>query len=412
MSAASSSWQRGVVRADFPILDQAVNGHPLVYLDNAATSQKPRAVIEAMQRFYERDNSNVHRGIHTLSHRATVAYEGARERAAEFLGAADASEIIFTRGTTEAINLVANSWGGAFLREGDRVLLTEMEHHSNLVPWHLLAERLKLELLHVPITGDDGLLDLERVDGLLDAGVKLFAFTHVSNTLGTVNPAAELCRRARERGIITLVDAAQSAGHQPVNAREIGCDFLAASGHKLCGPTGIGILYGRRDLLDAMPPFLGGGEMILKVGLSASTFKKAPQRFEAGTPPFAEAVGLRAAMDYLDDIGREAIFEHDRELARHARAGLADLPGIRLLGTPDGAGIVSFHFDEIHAHDIVTFADQAGIAMRGGHHCTQPLMTRLGLDSTTRASFYFYNTREEADRLVETMARIHKFFTG
>ena len=412
MRGALSSLNGGSIRADFPILDQKVNGHPLVYLDNAATSHKPRPVMEAMTRFYECDNSNVHRGIHALSHRATVAYEGARERAAEFLGAADSSEIIFTRGTTEAINLVANSWGGAFLREGDRVLLTEMEHHSNLVPWHLLATRLKLELVHVPITGDDGLLDLDRVDGLLDSGVKLFAFTHVSNTLGTVNPAAELCRRARERGIVTLVDAAQSAGHQPVDVREIGCDFLATSGHKMCGPTGIGILYGRRELLEVMPPYMGGGEMILKVGLSSSTFKKAHQRFEAGTPPFAEAVGLRAAMDYVDNVGRAAIFEHDRELARRTRAGLAELPGIRLLGTDDGAGIVSFHFDAIHAHDIVTFADQAGIAMRGGHHCTQPLMTRLGLDSTTRASFHFYNTREEVDRLVETMSRIHRFFTG
>lgn len=400
-------------REDFPILAQQVHGKPLVYLDNAATTQKPRQVIAALSDYYEKDNANVHRGIHALSHRATEAFEGARERTARFINAADAHEVIFTRGTTEAVNLLAHTWGDTFIGEGDTILLTEMEHHSNLVPWQLLAERRKAKLEFLPITGDEGLLNLERLDRLLHPGVKLFAFTHISNSLGVINPAAELCARAREKGVATFVDAAQSAGHGPLDVRALGCDFLAFSGHKMCGPTGIGVLWGRKELLDEMPPFHGGGEMILSVEYQKSSYKSPPHRFEAGTPPIAQAIGLAAAMDYLDSVGRERILEYGHSLADLAARELRALPGIRLLGPEvERAGIVSFHFEDVHAHDIVTFADQKGIALRGGHHCTQPLMKRLGLSSTARASFYFYNTQEEAERFVEVIAELHKFFSG
>jgi cysteine desulfurase/selenocysteine lyase len=400
------------LRKDFPILDQQVHGHPLVYLDNAATSQKPRAVIEALSRFYENDNANVHRGIHELSRRSTEAFEGARDRAAGFIHARAASEIIFTRGTTEAINLLAHTWGAKNLKSGDTILLTEMEHHSNIVPWQLLAARSGAKLAYLPVTGDDGLLDLSRLDGLLgDSSVKLFAFTHVSNTLGTINPAAELCARARRRNIVTLVDAAQSAGHRPVDVQEIGCDFMAFSGHKLCGPTGIGVLYGRRELLDGMPPFQGGGDMIASVDYFASTWKDAPHKFEAGTPDFAGAVGLHAAMDYLTAVGCDKIARHDQELSAYAYEQLSRLRGIRLFGPKkERSGVVSFLLYNVHAHDVVTVADQLGVALRGGHHCNQPLMKKLGVESTARASFYFYNTAGEVDRLFEVLTEIQKFF--
>lgn len=409
MSRKATDW--AAIRKDFPILDQTVNGFPLVYLDNAATSQKPQAVLEAMDRFYLRDNSNVHRGIHELSRRATVAYEAARDRAARFLNARESAEIIFTRGTTEGINLVANTWGPKNLKAGDTILLTEMEHHSNIVPWQLLAARVGAKLAYVPITGDEGLLDLSRLDALLGDTVKLFAFTHVSNTLGTVNPVAELCERARKRGIVTVVDAAQSAGHRPVDVRELGCDFLAFSGHKLCGPTGSGVLFGRRELLEEMPPFQGGGDMISNVDFFQSTWNEVPHKFEAGTPDFAAAIGLRAALDYIAAIGCDKIAQHDEELAALAMEKLSRLKGIRLLGPKKNhAGVLSFLMHNIHAHDVVTVADQRGVALRGGHHCNQPLMKRLGVDSTARASFYFYNTPEEIDRLVEALAETKKFF--
>ena len=401
------------VRDDFPILHQQVNGKPLVYLDNAATAQKPRAVIDALSRFYEHDNANVHRGLHALSNRATDAYEGARARVARFINAADPAEIIFTRGTTESINLVAASWGGANLKPGDVILLTEMEHHSNLVPWQLVAQRTGARLRYLPVLGAnvEGGLDLAQLASLLTPEVKLFAFTHVSNTTGTINPAAELCAAARARGIITVVDGAQSIGHMPVDVRALGCDFYAFSGHKMAGVTGIGALYGRRALLDAMPPYQGGGGMISVVEYHASKWKPAPERFEAGTPNYADAVALGAACDYLDALGRDAIARHDGELAQLAYEKLAGLPGIRLLG-PTGArsGLVSFAFAEVHAHDIVTFADEDGIALRGGHHCNQPLMRKLGLTSTTRASFYVYNTPAEIDVLVISLRRILTFF--
>jgi cysteine desulfurase/selenocysteine lyase len=404
-----SAWDR--IRDQFPILDQQVNGHPLVYLDNAATTQKPLAVTGVLDRFYAKDNSNVHRGLHALSMRSTDAYEGARSRVARFVGAATPEEIVFTRGTTESINLVAASWGGENLKKGDVILLTEMEHHSNIVPWQMVARRTGATLRYVPVTGDEGLLDLSSLDTLLTPEVKLFAFTHVSNTLGTINPAAELCARARKVGAVTLVDAAQSIGHMPIDVREIGCDFLALSGHKMASVTGIGALYGRRALLDAMPPWQGGGGMISRVEFQESLWKPSPERFEAGTPNVGDAIALGASCDFLDTLGRDAIREHDGALARTAYERLSALPGIRIIG-PKGerGGLVSFSFRDVHAHDVVTFADEDGIALRGGHHCNQPLMKKLGLTSTVRASFYVYNEEREIDALVASMARTLKFF--
>src|ERR1700675_2988206 len=328
IAASSVDWN--ALREDFPILREQAHGHPLIYFDSAATSQKPRAVIDALRHFYEHDNANVHRGLHALSTRATEAYERSRARVAQYLGAASSDEIIFTRGTTESINLVAQAWGEKFVREGDIILLTEMEHHSNLVPWQLLAERIGARLRFVPVR-DDGTLALEQLPSLLTPEVKIFSFTHISNSLGTINPVAKLCQRARAMGVLTLVDAAQSAGHLPVDVQELGCDFLAFSGHNMCGPTGIGVLYGRAELLDAMPPWHGGGEMIVSVTLEKSVFKKAPHRFEAGTPNIAGAIGLAAAIDYIESIGRAAIFEHDSQLARYAMERLAELPGMRVL---------------------------------------------------------------------------------
>lgn len=398
------------MREEFPILREQAHGRPLIYFDNAATTQKPRAVLDAVRRYYEHDNANVHRGLHTLSARATEAYERARQTVADYTGAATADEIVFTRGTTESINLVAQAWGGKFLRSGDIILLTEMEHHSNLVPWQLLAERTGARLRFVPVR-DDGSLDLDRLSSLLTPEVKLFAFTHISNSLGTINPVTELCRKAREIGAITVVDAAQSAGHKPVNVQEIGCDFLAFSGHKMCAPTGIGVLYGRAEVLGSLPPWQGGGEMIVSVTLEKSSFKKAPHRFEAGTPNIAGAIGLAAAIDYIEKIGRAAIFEHDSELTRYALERFRELPGIRVLGPSDERGaIVGFVMDAAHPHDLTTFADQYGLAMRGGHHCNQPLMRRFGVTGTTRASFYFYNTKEEIDRMLEILQKAAKFF--
>ncbi|HSY09846.1 MAG TPA: cysteine desulfurase [Candidatus Dormibacteraeota bacterium] len=410
--STAPNWEK--LRADFPILNQKVHGKPLIYFDNAATSQKPRAVIDALVHYYEHDNANVHRGIHELSNRSTAAFEAARARAAKFINAKSADEIVFVRGTTEAINLVASSWGLKNLKSGDVILLTEMEHHSNLVPWQLLAQRTGAKISYVPVTGDEGLLDLSKLDSLLTKQVKIFSMVHISNSLGTVNPVAELCVRARKLGIVTLVDGAQSAGHLPVDVQAIGCDFFAFSGHKICGPTGIGVLWGRREILDAMPPYQGGGEMILSVSYDKTEFKHAPHRFEAGTPDISGPIGLHAAMDYLDAIGRENIWKHDQELANYACEKLAALKDIRLFGpklnSESRAGLVSFLLKGVHAHDVVTLADQAGVALRGGHHCTQPLMHKLGVESTARASFYFYNTRAEVDRFVEVVKEIQKFF--
>jgi len=403
------------LRVDFPVLDQHVGGHPLVYLDNAATTHKPRAVIDAVARFYERDNSNVHRGLHALSMRATDGYEAARVRMAKFINAADSAEIVFTSGTTASVNLVAQSWARENLKPGDVVLCTEMEHHSNMVPWQVVCQQTGATLKYVPVIGDDAEegLDMAAFDAMLTEQVKLVAFTHISNTLGTTNPAAEMCAKAKAVGALTLVDGAQSVGHEDVDVQAMGCDFYVFSGHKMVGPTGIGVLYGRRELLDAMPPWQVGGGMISIVEYAGSQWKPSPERFESGTPNVADAVGLHAAMDYLDSVGRPKIGQHEAELAALAYEGLKDLPGIRILGPRSGlprAGLVSFAFGGVHAHDVVTFADQDGVALRGGHHCNQPLMSKLGLPSTTRASFYLYNTPADVDALVASMRRILSFF--
>ena len=408
-SAKTVDW--AALRKDFPVLDQQVHGHPLVYLDNAATSQKPRQVVQALVNYYERDNANVHRGLHELSNRATTAFEAARERAARFINARSADEIVWTRGTTEAINLVAAAWGNKFIKAGDVILLTEMEHHSNIVPWQMLAEELGVEISYLPINGDRGLLDLNWLDESLTDRVKLLSLVHISNSLGTINPVIELCAKARKLGITTLVDAAQSAGHRPLDVQEIGCDFLAVSGHKMCGPTGIGFLYGRGEVLEQMPPYHGGGEMILTAEYQKSSYKGPPHRFEAGTPDISGPIGLHAAMDYLDAIGREKISEHDQELGAYAYEKLMSLKNIRIFGPHVGrAGLVSFLLNDIHAHDVTELANQRGVALRGGHHCTQPLMRKLGVESTSRASFYFYNTTAEIDRLLDVLKEIQTFF--
>src|SRR6266496_2580086 len=409
MAGGGVDWK--AIREDFLILRERAHGHPLIYFDSAATSQKPQAVLDALRNYYEHNNANVHRGLHELSSRATEAYETSRQHVAKYIGAATADEIIFTRGTTEGINLVAQAWGGKFFRAGNVILLTEMEHHSNLVPWQLLAARTGVRLRFVPVR-DDGTLAIEQLPSLLTPEVKLFGFTHISNSLGTINPVAELCEKARAVSALTLVDAAQSTGHMPIDVRELGCDFLAFSGHKMCGPTGIGALYARAEILDSMPPYHGGGEMIVSVTLEKTTFKKAPHRFEAGTPNVAGAIGLAAAIDYIEQIGRPAIFEHDSQLAHYAAERLTELPGMHVLGpTEERGALVGFVIDAAHPHDLTTFADQYGLALRGGHHCNQPLMRRFGVSGTTRASFYFYNTTEEIDRMIEILHAAVRFFS-
>jgi cysteine desulfurase/selenocysteine lyase len=402
------------LRADFPILHQQVSGHPLVYLDSAASSQKPRQVIDALVRYYERDNANVHRGLHELSNRATAQFEAVRTQVARFLGAESPDEIIFTRGTTEGVNLIAQVWANHFLRAGDVILTTGMEHHSNLVPWQIAASRCGAVVKYVPVL-DDGTLDLDAMQALMAEGdVKLLSCVHVSNSLGTINPVADICAWARARGIVTLVDGAQSVGHMPVDVRAIGADFYVFSGHKLCAPTGIGVLYGRRQLLATLPPWHGGGEMIDSVTLEGSTFKDAPARFEAGTPDIAGVIGLGAAMDYLETIGIDTIHQHGRELIHATMEKLSEVRGLRVLGPPlpaERATLAAFTIDGTHPHDLVEYANTKGIALRGGHHCTQPLMRRFQVPGTSRASFYFYNTHQEVDRLVEVLHQAVKFFS-
>jgi len=410
-SSLSTNWS--VLRKDFPILGQEINGHPLIYFDNAATSQKPRSVLDAITRYYEHDNANVHRGIHELSNRATGAYEAARERVAKFINARAAQEIVFTRGTTEGINLVANTWALAHLKPGDKILLSDLEHHSNLVPWQMVAERTGAKLEYVPITGDEGTLDLSRLDEQLTDGVKLLSITHISNSMAVVNPVADICARARKRGVVTVIDAAQSAGHLPLDVQTMGCDFLAFSSHKICGPTGMGVLYGRRELLENLPPYQGGGEMISKVEYFHTDYNVPPHRWEAGTPHIEGAVGLHAALDYLDAIGRDQIFTHDQELAQHCATRLAEFPDIRIFGPKqDRAGLVSFVLPHAHALDVATMLDQRGVAVRMGHHCNQPLHDKLGVPATLRASFYFYNTEDEVDRFIEILHKVNKLFAG
>jgi cysteine desulfurase / selenocysteine lyase len=408
--AAKTQVDWPALREEFPILRERINGHPLIYFDSAASSQKPTAVLDVVRNYYEHENANVHRGLHALSARATEHYEKSRQRVADFIGAKTADEIVFTRGTTESINLVAQAWGGKFLKQGDVILLTEMEHHSNLVPWQLLAEKIGAKLRFVPVN-DDGTLKIDKLDALLTREVKIFAFTYVSNSLGTINPVVDLCAKAKSVGAVTLIDAAQAIGHMPLNVQELGCDFLAFSGHKMCAPTGIGALYGRSEMLEATPPYHGGGEMIVSVSLEKSSFKQPPHRFEAGTPNIAGAIGLAAAIDYLEGIGREQIFQHDVDLAQYALERMTKLSGLRIIGPmKNRAGVISFVMDAAHPHDLTTFADRYGLAMRGGHHCNQPLMKRFGVPGTTRASFYLYNTREEVDRMIDILQKAIEFF--
>jgi cysteine desulfurase / selenocysteine lyase len=400
------------VRQDFPILEAEVNGVPLVYLDNAATTQKPVQVLDAMDRYYRTGNANVHRGMHELSRRATTAFESARERVARFLGTEDPSEVIWTRGTTEAINLVASSWGSENVRPGDEILLSEMEHHSNLVPWQLLAARTGARLRFLPIT-DEGTLDLASLDSLLSPRTRLVALQQISNALGTIHPVEEITRRAQAVGARVLIDGAQGAAHHPVNVRALGADFYAFSGHKMCGPTGIGVLWGKRELLESMPPYQGGGEMISLVEHDRSTWAAVPHKFEAGTPNIAGAVGLAAAIDYLESVGTDRILRHEQALVAYALDRLEGLPGIRLFGPRDPqlrSGIISFLIGDAHAHDISTILDAEGVAVRAGHHCAQLLMRRMGVSATARASFYLYNTREEVDRWIQAMGTVLELF--
>jgi cysteine desulfurase/selenocysteine lyase len=401
------------IRADFPILDQEVHpGKRLVFLDSAASSQKPRQVIEAMRRYYEHDHANVHRGIHVLSERATAAYEGAREKVRAFINARSTREIIFTRNTTESINLVAHSWGRANLRPGDVVVLSEMEHHSNIVPWQILAEQIGFRLRYIPIT-DQGLLDLDAYAALLrDEPVKLVSIMHVSNVLGTVNPVKEMIAQAHAAGALFLVDGAQSVPHLAVDVQALDVDFLAFSGHKMAGPTGIGVLYGKRALLEAMPPFLGGGEMIKKVTLEGSTWNDLPHKFEAGTPAIAQAVGLGAAVDYLSNLGMDNILAYEKLVVDYALDRLSEIPGLTLYGPgPEHRnGVAAFTLQDVHAHDIAQLLDAEGVAVRAGHHCAMPLHKRLGVVATARASFYIYNTRDEVDALVEAIYNARRVF--
>jgi cysteine desulfurase / selenocysteine lyase len=408
--AATPALDVNRLRKDFPILSRRVRGKPLIYLDNAATSQKPRVVIEAVSRFYGSENANIHRGVHYLSELATVAYEATRERVARFLNAPSPRDIVFTRGTTEAINLVAQSWGRSTLRPGDEILITGMEHHSNIVPWQLVAGQTGARVRAVPIT-DAGELDLEAFDRLLTDRTRVLAMVHVSNALGTVNPVRELLAKARARGVVTLVDGAQSAPHLPVDVQAIGCDFYAFSGHKLFGPTGVGVLYGRAALLERMPPWQGGGDMIESVTLEQTTFAPPPARFEAGTPAIAEVIGLGAALDYVETVGRAAIGAWEEELLAYATEQLRELDGIRLIGMArEKVSVLSFAVDGVHPHDVGAVLDDEGIAIRAGHHCAQPVMLRFGVPATARASFAFYNTREEVDALVRAVGRVRAVF--
>lgn len=398
------------LRKLFPILDQEVNGHPLVYLDNAASSQKPQQVIDAIRRYYEHDNANVHRGVHTLGSRATDAYEGARAKVAKFLNAAGEHEIVFTRGTTTALNLVASSYARSILREGDEIVLTPMEHHANLIPWQQAAKATGAVLRYIPMQ-PDGTIALTDVEATLTDRTKIVTVMHASNVLGVINPVKEIAALAHKRGAVMVVDGAQSAPHMRIDVRDIDCDFFAFSGHKMCGPTGIGALYAKKALLDGMEPIEFGGEMIDHVDYYDATWKEAPWRFEAGTPIIAGAVGLGAAIDFLTEVGLEAIDKHEAELAGYAYDRLSTIEGLTLYGPREGrVGLVTFNLDDVHPHDVATVLDTEGIAIRAGHHCCQPLMRKLNVSSTARASFYLYNTEEDVDRLVDGLRKTKEFF--
>jgi cysteine desulfurase/selenocysteine lyase len=398
------------VAADFPMLRQRVHGKPLVYLDNAATTQKPRAVIDRVHRFYADENANVHRGVHRLSERATDAYEHARVTAGRFLNARDAHEIVFVRGTTEAINLVASTYGRTRVGRGDEVIVSAMEHHSNIVPWQLLCEQQGARLRVMPISGA-GELDLDAYAALLNERTRIVSIVHVSNALGTVNPIEEVVRLAHQLGAAVLVDGAQAAAHRRIDVQALGCDFYALSAHKMFGPTGIGVLYGRSELLAGMPPYQGGGDMIASVTFERSLYKEPPHRFEAGTPHIAGAVGLAAAIDYVAELGWDWIATHERDLLAHAASMLSRVPGLRIVGTArEKAGIVSFVMDDVHPHDVGTILDREGVAIRTGHHCCQPLMDRLGVPATARVSLALYNTRDDIDALAAALQTVRGVF--
>lgn len=401
------------IRADFPALSREIrSGVPVVYLDSAATSQKPIQVIDAMDRFYREYNANIHRGIHTMAEEATAAYESARERIAQFINSPSSKTVIFTRNTTESINLVAQSWGRKNLERDDVIVLTEMEHHSNLVPWQLLASEKGLRLEFIPFT-PDGLLDIEAYKALLKHNPRLVAFTQMSNVFGTINPAQEIVALAHEAGALTLIDAAQSVPHIPVDVQALDADFLAFSGHKMCGPNGIGVLYGREQLLGQMPPYLGGGDMIKRVELRTFVANELPHKFEAGTPAIAEAIGLGAAVDYLSEIGMRTIAEYEHQIISYALDRLSEVPGLQLIGpeAQDKGGVASFSIRGVHPHDISQILDGEGIAVRAGHHCAMPLHDKLSLVATARASFYFYNEMEEVDKLVHALHKVIDMFS-
>ena len=398
------------IRADFPILSQQVHGKPLVYFDNGATSQKPRVVIETLERYYAAENANIHRGVHTLSERATAAYEAAREKIRGFVNARFDKEIIFVRGTTEAINLVAQSYGRSFLRSGDEIIVSAMEHHSNIVPWQMVCEQVGARLRVIPIN-HDGEIVMEEYARLLNDRTKLVAVTHVSNALGTVAPVKEIIAAARARGVPVLLDGAQAVPHLQIDVQDLGCDFYAFSGHKMFGPTGIGVLYGRCELLEKMPPYQGGGDMISLVTFEKTHYNVLPYKFEAGTPHIAGVIGLGAAVDYLKGLDWEQIAAHEHELLSYATEALREFPALKIIGTAkDKAGVLSFVLDHVHAHDVGTILDQEGVAVRAGHHCAMPVMQRFGVPATTRASFAFYNTVEEIDVLVKGIRRVLKVF--
>ncbi len=400
------------IRADFPILNREVRpGVPLVYLDSTATSQKPSQVIDAMDAFYRQNNANIHRGVHTLAEEATAAYEEAREKVAHFIHAPAAERIVFTRNASESLNLVAYTWARANLREGDVVVLTEMEHHSNLVPWHILSAERNLRLEFIPVT-PDGLLDLDVYERLLELKPRLVSFTGMSNVLGTITPVAEIVRKAHSAGAVTLVDGAQSVPHLPVDVQALDVDFLAFSAHKMLGPTGIGALYGKGDLLEAMPPFLGGGDMIKTVHLRSFTPNDIPHKYEAGTPAIAEAIGFGAAVDYLTALGMEAVAAHESEIIEYALDRLAEVPGVTVFGpaADKKGGVASFTLKGVHPHDVAQIVDRYGVAVRAGHHCAQPLHEKLGIPATTRASFYLYSTRSEVDKLIDGLYEVKKIF--
>jgi len=400
------------VRGEFPILSREFSsGLSLIYLDSAATAQKPRSVIDAMSSYYELNNANIHRGIHRLAEEATEAYESSRQRVADFINAGSSREVIFTRNATEAINLVSYSWGRANLKPGDVVILTEMEHHSNLVPWQLLAAERDLRLEFIPVT-DEGILNLSEYQKLLELEPKLVGFTHMSNMVGTINPVAEMTRLAHQAGALVIVDGAQSVPHLPVDVRKLDVDFLAFSAHKMCGPTGIGALYGKEALLEKMPPFLGGGDMIKRVYLREFSPNALPHKFEAGTPAIAEGIGFGAAIDFLESVGMDKIHQHEQHLVSYALERLEEVPGIRVYGpkAEHKGGVMSFTFDGVHPHDVAQILDTKGIAVRAGHHCTMPLHERFSLPATTRASFYLYTLEEEIDRLIEGLYEVKQIF--